>query len=307
MSRILVTGGNGFIGQHSVTALQTAGHEVIRLLRNAPSPADEKTGCIIVGDLLRDGEPERIARDVRADLLVHLAWETEHGQFWHAEINRRWETQSVRLVEAFWNSGGIKAVCAGTCAEYDWNALGPNKDLDEEDSSLVPATLYGQSKFSCFKTLNDKSVAGAGALAWGRVFLLFGRGETPGRFIPSIMRALLANKEAPMSSGKQVRDFLDSRDVGAAFAALALSEVEGAVNISSGEGRSLLSVARMIADKLGNRDLLRPGTYPDREGEPHRLVGCNKKLIGEVGFSSRYSLEQGLDHSLSYWKHQMDL
>ncbi|MCZ4279393.1 NAD(P)-dependent oxidoreductase [Kiloniella laminariae] len=307
MSRILVTGGCGFIGRHTVATLLAAGHEVIRLSRSQHSSHKSSNEDVFIGDLLWDGEPERIARDIRADLLVHLAWETEHGHFWHAESNRQWEAQSVRLVEAFWDAGGARAVCAGTCAEYDWKSLGQDENLDEDHSALVPATLYGQSKLSCFKSLRIRSAAGAGALAWGRVFLLFGSGEAPTRFIPAVIRALLANKEAPMSSGQQVRDFMDSRDVGAAFAELALSRAEGAFNISSGQGRSLLSIAEMIADKLGKRDLLRPGAYPDREAEPYRLVGSNQKLIKEVGFDVRFSLEQGLDDCLSYWRNEVDL
>ncbi|MFD2206234.1 NAD-dependent epimerase/dehydratase family protein [Kiloniella antarctica] len=299
MSRILVTGGSGFIGRHAVVALEKSGHDVVLLSRSgssSPSGYD-----YVVGDLLKVGDPERIAKDAGADLLLHLAWETEHGHFWNAESNHLWREQTISLVSAFWKEGGQRAVCAGSCAEYDWNNLSSTDDLDEYNSPQNPETLYGQSKLDCFKALTLKSDHEK-SFAWGRVFLLYGAGETPTRFVPSIVCSLLSDKEARMSSGTQVRDFMDSRDVGRAFASLLLSGVEGAVNIGSGHGYKLLDVAKLIAKKLEKEELLKPGTYPDRENEPSRLVGTVTRLKEEVGFQGDYTLDEGLTDCLKYWQ-----
>ncbi len=302
MSRILVTGGSGFIGRHAVVDLERAGHDIVLLSRSGHSNTSRHE--YVVGDLLKEGEPERISKIAKADLLLHLAWETEHGHFWNAASNHRWREQTVEFVRAFWKHGGSRAVCAGTCAEYDWNDLALTEDLDEYSSSLKPATLYGQSKLACFNEL--MAVAGEGkSLAWGRVFLLYGEGEIQTRFVPSIARSLLEGKEALMSSGEQIRDFMDSRDVGAAFAKVLLSEVDGAVNISSGRGNRLLDVAKLIARKLKREDLLRPGTYPDRENEPVRIVGSANRLEEEVGFRAKHSLDCGLSDALQYWQIQL--
>ncbi|MEH6630919.1 MAG: NAD(P)-dependent oxidoreductase [Halopseudomonas aestusnigri] len=301
MSRILVTGGTGFIGRHAVTDLEKAGHEIILLSRSEQHTLSKYNH--VVGDLLKIGDPERIVKAAGADFLLHLAWETEHGHFWNAESNRQWRDQTIKLVTAFWEHGGSRAVCAGTCAEYNWADLAPGEDLEEYKSELNPATLYGQSKLDCFNALTDASDTRK-SLAWGRVFLLYGEGEAQTRFVPSIMCSLLSGKEAWMSSGEQIRDFMDSRDVGKAFAALLLSDVEGAVNIASGEGRKLLDVAKLIARKLEKEELLRPGTYPDRQNEPSRLVGVTKRLQEEVGYLANYTLDEGLYKALQYWKNQ---
>ena len=105
-----------------------------------------------------------------------------------------------------------------------------------------------------------------------------------------------------MSSGTQIRDFMDSRDVGRAFASLLLSSVEGAVNIASGHGYRLLDVAKLIAQKLEKEELLKPGTYPDRDNEPLCLVGAANRLKEEVGFQAEYTLEEGLSDCLKYWQ-----
>ena len=68
MSRALVTGASGFIGEHTVPALEERGFEVIAAR----------------GDLLAPGVPERIVADARPTHLVHLAWHTEHGEYWES-------------------------------------------------------------------------------------------------------------------------------------------------------------------------------------------------------------------------------
>ncbi|WP_085899882.1 NAD-dependent epimerase/dehydratase family protein [Kiloniella majae] len=301
MSRILVTGGMGFIGQHAVKALEAAGHELILVTRKETGT---KLPSVLYGDLLKKGEPERIVKEAQAEYLLHLAWETEHGHFWNAESNYLWKNQSIDLVTSFWEEGGRRAVCAGSCAEYDWSEETSASPLDEYHSPLLPNTVYGQCKVDCYHTLEGLSDEDH-SFAWGRVFLLYGRGEIHTRFVPSIITALLRDHEAKMSSGSQVRDFLDSRDVGRAFAALTMANVEGAVNISSGTGIRLIDVARIIGELIGKSDLLKPGAFPDRLGEPLNLVGVNQRLRGDVGFVPVYSLEEGLFDTVQSLKKEL--
>ena len=298
MSRILVTGGMGFIGQHAVKALEAAGHELIFVTRKKN---DARIPGVLCGDLLQKGEPERIVKEAQAEYLLHLAWETEHGHFWNAESNHLWKKQSINLVTSFWEQGGHRAVCAGSCAEYDWSEEVSKSPLNEYGSPLRPETVYGQCKVDCYRVLerlsNDEH-----SFAWGRVFLLYGRGEAHTRFVPSIITSLLRDLDAKMSSGSQVRDFLDSRDVGRAFAALMMSDVQGAVNISSGEGVQLVDVAKTICELLGKPNLLQVGAFPDRAGEPLKLLGANQRLRDEVGYVPEYSLLDGLSDTIEYWQ-----
>ena len=71
--------------------------------------------------------------------------------------------------------------------------------------------------------------------AWGRIFFQFGPYEHPDRLVPSVIRHLLLNQEALCTHGRQIRSFLHVADVGAAFAHLLDSEVQGPVNIGSDE------------------------------------------------------------------------
>jgi nucleoside-diphosphate-sugar epimerase len=134
--------------------------------------------------------------------------------------------------------------------------------------------------------------------------MLFGAGEHHDRFVASLAKSLASGKPAKMSSGTAVRDFLDARDVGGAVAALAMSNVAGAVNIASGDPVSLLDVGRRLANLAGKPELLAPGALPDRPGEPASLAVDATRLHREVGYRPKLTLDRGLSDALAYWRAQ---
>lgn len=282
MSRVLVTGASGFIGRHTVEPLRAAGHEV-----KAVGSRDS--------DLLDPAAVERLVDEARADVLVHLAWYAEPGAFWSSEENLRWVGASLCLLRAFAAAGGRRAVIAGTCAEYDWS----HTLLSERTTPLAPSTLYGECKHALHRVAERW---GGLSLAWGRVFFLYGPGEHPARLVSSVASALARGEPASCSSGEQVRDFLHVADVGAAFAALTGSEVEGPVNVASGEGVSVRDVVTTLGELAGRPELVQLGALPQRPGEPPELVADVARLRDEVGFTPAFGLREGLERTVSWWR-----
>ena len=298
MTRVLVTGGGGFIGKHAVRTLLDRGAEVIVAGRSGHAPEGAEAVCV---DLLGGGAPAALISKTRPDTLLHLAWETRPGKFWTADTNIPWKDASHDLLDTFLDGGGRRAVFAGSCAEYDWSALGPNGIAREDRTPLVPATPYGRAKVAMFETMTERVFAGA-SCAWGRIFFLYGEGEHPDRFVPSIARRLLSGQQADLTSGRQVRDLMDVRDVGRAFAELTLGVSTGAINIATGAGVKLMDVAKTLAGEIGRPELLRIGAIPDRPNEPPALVAAVKRLTREVGFRPRWNLDDGLCHAIDYWR-----
>jgi len=300
MTRVLVTGATGLIGRHSVAALVEKGLDVQAIARTRPkrSPSSVTWHACDVLDIDRH---EELMSETQPTHLLHLAWVTDHGAFWNAPENYDWKNASQNLIEAFQKHGGRRVVMAGSCAEYDWTNLGDGV-CREGVTPLKPHTLYGQVKVETYRWLCDFAANSEMSQAWGRVFLLFGAGESAQRLVPSIAQALGARKDAQCSSGTQVRDFMDARNVGWAFAALLMSTVEGAVNIASGLPRSIGDVAKALGEISGRPDLVCLGALADREDDPAVLVADVSRLRDEVGYildndDFRRALKQAYDHA----------
>jgi nucleoside-diphosphate-sugar epimerase len=294
VSRVLLTGARGFIGRHAVAPLLAAGHEVHAVTAAEAAPADDRITWHSA-DLLESAD---VAREVSADVLVHLAWYVEPGQYWTSPLNVRWVEASLALLRAFAAAGGRRAVLAGTSAEYDWSAAGER--CREYETPLRPATLYGAAKFGLHAVAERYAAEAAFQLVWGRIFFVYGPGEPEGRLVPSVGRALLAGEPVPTTRGEQVRDFMHVEDVGGAFARLADADVTGAVNVASGEGVTVARVVNELAEAAGHSELLRPGALPEREGDPPRLVADVTRLRDEAGFVPRIGLADGLRSTLEW-------
>jgi nucleoside-diphosphate-sugar epimerase len=296
MTRIVVTGASGFIGRHTLRPLLERGSDVHVLSRSRPE------GEVAAGvswhqvDLLDADATELAVSQIGATHLLHLAWYAEHGKFWDARENLDWVEATPRLVESFQAAGGTRAVFAGTCAEYDWTG-----DCCNEQTPLAPATLYGASKDAVRQIVEAYAASTGLSVAWGRVFFTFGPGEHPTRVVASVARALVAGESIPCSEGTQVRDFLYVEDLGSAFAALADSSVQGALDIGSGAPLALRDLLRRLEQLAGREDLVRLGEAPARE-EAGRIVADTRRLHSDLDWRPSYTLDDGLERTLSWWR-----
>ena len=141
--RVVVTGATGFIGRATLDPLLAAGCEVHAITSRA-APDDGPTGVVWhVLDLLQDGAAGRLLGEIEPAQLLHLAWYATPGLFWRAPENLDWLAASVKLLRAFAECGGSRAVIAGSCAEYAWEDV---THCDETRTPTRPATLYGAAK-----------------------------------------------------------------------------------------------------------------------------------------------------------------
>lgn len=289
----MVTGARGLIGREAVRALVDRGVEVHAVGR---TPSVNKGVVWHAADLLAD-DGMRLVTEVRPEILLHLAWVTTPGEFWSSGENLGWVAASLRLLQAFGLSGGRRFVGAGSCAEYDWDSARASLG---EGHRVSPSTLYGEAKASLHALARRWASQEGISAAWGRVFQVYGPGEDRRRLLASLAHGLAQGVPVPLTQGRQVRDFVHARDVGCAFAALALSSVDGAVNIATGVGTSVRDAAELVGQAAGRPDLLRLGARVERIGEPDVLVAQIDRLRHEVGYEPRVTLEAGV-HEI--WQH----
>lgn len=299
MKRVLITGASGFIGRHALKPLSLRGYDVHAAARLPQQTAAEATWhqC----DLMDAYAVERLMADVQPTHLLHLAWYTEHGKFWSAPENVDWVGASLQLLRAFQGRGGRRVVMSGSCAEYEWN----EQICRENGTPLNPVTLYGVCK-NALRTIAERFAVQSGlSFAWGRVFFLYGPHESPERLVPFVTRRLLDGQPVPCTSGEQRRDFMHVEDTAAAFVGILDSDLEGAVNIASGDAVSVRDVVHALATTAGRTDLLRVGELPDRPSEPRLLAADITRLRSELDWKPRWPLAAGLANTVDWWREQL--
>jgi nucleoside-diphosphate-sugar epimerase len=299
VKRVLVTGGTGFIGRNVLGGLVERGFEVHATSRVVKDGAEPGIRWHEV-DLTDEGAVKVVLKQVSPTHLLHLAWYVEHGAFWSSAENVRWVAASLNLLLRFRESGGKRAVIAGTCAEYQWS----HEDLTESSSPVVPSTLYGVSK-DALRRVAMAFAEGAGIeIAWGRIFFLYGPHEHPARLVPSVTRHVLRGELARCSDGEQVRDFLHVRDAAGAFAALLDSSTTGAVNIASGVAVTIGEVVGTIGRIAGRPDLIGLGRIPRAPVDPDRICANVEKLFEGTSWRPEFSLESGLRETMEWWRRE---
>ena len=307
--RVLVTGAGGFIGRSSIAPLLSLGFEVHAVLSsNAPrhSFAAHQAAVTHRADLLNESQVEALMARVSPTHLLHFAWIATPGVYWHSPDNFRWLTASQSLLRGFRARGGVRAVLAGSCVEYDWSKASV---CNETSSPMVdPSTAltpYAAAKVTLQKALAQFAAEEQLSSAWGRIFFQFGPHEHPDRLVPSVIRHLLMNQAALCTHGRQIRSFLHVADVGAAFAHLLDSDIQGPVNIGSDERITVADLIGRIAREIGRPDLVRLGARSAPSGEPPLLVPDVTRLRDEVQWQPQFSLSAGLSDTIAWWRAQL--
>ena len=307
--RVLVTGASGFIGRWSVPPLLRAGYEVHAVLREAANrrvPQEIRGAKLHHADLLEDSALDSLMESIAPTHLLHFAWIATPGVYWDSADNFRWLAASRHLLRSFHRYGGTRAVMAGSCAEYDWSRA---QVCDEFATPLAndsgTTSAYAACKIELQRALHEFGSREHLSTAWGRIFFQFGPHERPDRLVPSVIRNLLSNREAPCSHGRQIRSFLHVADVGAAFAAVLDSELEGPVNIGSADRIALGELVELIAGQIGRPELVRLGALPAPAQEPPLLLPELHRLHDRTRWRPRFTLSAGLGDTIDWWRSQL--
>lgn len=301
MTRVLLTGGTGFIGAHVARALLRRGCRVFTPIR-AGSDTRRITDIlpqleVVTADLAALSETDTHLARIRPDLCVHFAWLTAAGRHFNSQDNLALLTQSVGLAQRLAAVGCKRLVSAGTYAEYDLSA-----GYLSETAATKPETLYAASKLALYHVLDQVAPVAGFEFAWVRLFNHYGPWESDGRIVSSVMSALHRGETACVSPGEQMRDFLHVEDGAEAVAAVAVGTVQGIVNVGSGSPAAVRDVAMMIGDAFGRRDLIAIGAVPYRPNEQMFVCANNTKLRTTTGWRPRYDLSTGLRQTVEWWK-----
>src|SRR5688500_3429808 len=166
--RALLTGARGFVGR------QVRGHlaDSFELHCTSREPVADASAVWHRVDLRDPQSCADLIERIRPDILVHTAWNTQHGEFWEAEDNAEWLEAGRSLFTAFSNAGGQRIVACGSCAEYPVGIVQPCREDEVIDPSEV-GSGYGRAKLALLEHLRGLVVE----FAWARIFFVYGPHE----------------------------------------------------------------------------------------------------------------------------------
>jgi len=269
---VLLTGATGFVGRQVLKALG-AEKKVVRVVSRKPiDPACaggvtiERT--ILTNDLFAEDADWWAQNCAGVDTIIHAAWYAEPGKYLQSSTNIDCLAGTLRIAQAAVQAGVRRFIGVGTCFEYELIA----EPLSIE-TPLRPITPYAGAKAAAFMALSQYLPPAGVAFAWCRLFYLYGEGEDPRRLVPHLRHKLSAGEPAELTSGNQVRDFLDVREAGQLIVKAALGADQGAINVCSGVPITVRQLAEQVADEYGRRDLLKFGARPDNLVDPPYVVG----------------------------------
>jgi nucleoside-diphosphate-sugar epimerase len=268
---ILLTGATGFVGRQVLRALAERGCPVRAVVR-AGKESQAATQTVASPDIFGESEAWWADACRGIDTIIHAAWYAEPGLYLQSPKNIDCVNGTLRLAQGAIDAKVRRFVGVGTCFEYDLSA-----GHLSVATPLKPTTPYALAKATAFNALSHLLPANGVEFAWCRLFYLYGEGEDDGedarRLVPYLRAQLKAGERAELSSGTQIRDFLDVREAGRMIAETALGRVQGPVNICSAQPVTVRQLAERIADEYGRRDLLRFGARPDNLVDPPVVVG----------------------------------
>jgi dTDP-6-deoxy-L-talose 4-dehydrogenase (NAD+) len=274
---VLLTGAAGFVGRQVLRALLAEGASIRAVLRDGSS-ADIAAGDVEIvrtADLFAADTSWWTEVCAGIDTVVHVAWYAEPGRYLTSARNLDCLAGTLKLAQGAVAAGVRRFVGIGTCFEYD--LAGGTLTVD---TPLKPLTPYAAAKAATFLTLSQWLPLQQVEFRWCRLFYLYGEGEDARRLVPYLRTRLSAGEPAELTSGEQVRDFLDVRDAGRMIAAEALGSDTGAVNVCSGVPVTVRDLALRIADEYGRRDLLKFGARPANLVDPPYVLGVRARPPG---------------------------
>jgi UDP-glucose 4-epimerase len=257
--RILLSGGNGFVGR-AVARILAPAHDVLVVdnLRYGAPHIDAATRARIAFETIDicDGPAVENAIDRFApDAIVHLAAihyipECENDPALALRVNLE---GSINLMRAC--PSDARFVLASSGAVYA-PSLAP---LDEQHSPLAPMDVYGLSKLHAeqylayFAQLRDYAAVSV------RLFNVVGRGETNPHVLPEIIAQLRAGvRELTLGEISNKRDFIHVNDAAEGFIAAAMAGdiAKGApvsVNIGTANPYSVAELLGMLETAIGEK------------------------------------------------------
>ncbi|GEM_PF-10452 len=307
---ILVPGGAGYIGSHTVRALQEAGHVPVVLdsLENGHAEAVRDVE-LIHGNILDNELVERVCRQFSIEAVMNFAAYIEVGESMNDPV--KYYTNNtmavLSLLKTVTECGIGYYVFSSTAAVYGQ----PDVIPIPEDAPTCPVNVYGHTKLMVEEALSWLAARGKISYAALRYFNACGAHytgsigedhEPESHLIPLVLRVAQGRSEKisifgddyDTPDGTCVRDYVHVEDIASAHVKaleyLSRGQPSGAFNLGTGSGYSVRQVVEAARSVTGHS--IPAVVLPRRAGDPAMLVASCERANRELGWTAeRSSLE----------------
>lgn len=305
---VLVCGGAGYIGSHTVYELIERGHSVVVVdsLIKGHKAAVHNDAKFYLGDIRDEDFMDKVFKENNIDAVIDFAafslvGESVNEPFKYYENN---VYGTLKLLEAMERAGVKKIVFSSTAATYGE----PENDIIVESDKTIPTNPYGETKLTVEKMLKwadnaygIKFVAlryfnAAGAHISGKI----GEDHSPEtHLIPIILQTALGQREKMFIFGDDydtpdgtcVRDYIHVTDLAdahiKALEKLFKTNESGIYNLGNGKGFSVKEVIEK-AKKVTGKDF-KVEIEARRNGDPSTLIASSEKAIKELGWKPKFN------------------
>jgi UDP-glucose 4-epimerase len=304
--KILVTGGAGFIGSHTVDALVASGQHQVSIIDNLSAGKRHQVNAAARFHEIDLRDADAVKRVIAAEtpeVIVHLAAQMDVRRSvadpaFDAQVN---VVGFLNLIESARQHGLRRVIFSSTGgAIYGEQETFPAP----EDHPLHPVSPYGITKMATEAYLFFYKVQYGidyTALRYGNVY---GPRQDPhgeAGVVAIFCGRMLEQKPCSIyGDGKQTRDYVFVGDVARANIAAANSNVSGAINIGTGIETSVNDLYHTLGTVA---DVTRAPEYgPARPGEQSRSVISPARAAQLLNWRPQVDLAHGLDQTFTYFK-----
>ena len=315
MQSVLVVGSNSFSGASFIEYLLAQGLSVVGTSRS-PEPVDaflpykwgDHGNFRFFQIDLNSGLPEMVAllNEVKPEYVVNFAAQSMVGESW--QYPGDWfmtnAVSTVKFHDELRKLDFLKRYVHISTPEVYGSCTG----FVTEDFLLNPSTPYAVSRAAADMSLRTFRTAYNFPVVSTRAANVYGPGQQLYRIIPrTILYILLGRKLQLHGGGVSTRSFIHMRDVSDATWKIALNGRDGETyHISTNHAISIRDLVAMICDRLGAGFDEHVEVVGERLGKDAAYLLDSTKVRGELGWSDRITLDQGIDECIQWVKDNFD-
>lgn len=305
--KVLVTGGAGFIGSHTVDRLVLEGHEVVVVdnLSTGRRRNINRAARFYKIDI-QNRRLERVFRNERPSVVMHLAAQMDvrksvEDPILDAQVN---VLGTLNLLQQAVKHGARKVIFSSSGgAIYGEQEVFPAS----ETHVTQPLSPYGLSKFCGEQYLSYYQRVGGIQVVNLRYANIYGPRQDPygeAGVVAIFIQKLLNGEQAIINgNGRQTRDFVFVDDVVEANLSVMGQQIQGTYNVGTGKETSINDLFRILVEQIGSTCKELHG--PAKQGEQARSVIDSTKLRHELSWEPRVELSEGLKRTVSYFRERM--